>query len=111
MPYTFIPPGSVLGAELDVLAGLVEHGLAVHAGHAAGQHRVGVARGGELGARGAGKFVVLNRPFAGSKSVLKPMLIPGTICCDDASAFEISRLPPNVMVCAFRCQVSVSSML
>ena len=29
--------------------------------------------------------MVLNRPFAGSKSVLKPIVIPGTICCDDDS--------------------------
>ena len=57
---------------------------------------IGVARAAVSWALEApGKLVKLNMKFAGSKSVLKPMLIPGTICCDEASAFEISRLPPT----------------
>jgi hypothetical protein len=43
--------------------------------------------------------------------VLKPRVIPGTICCEEDSAFEIRTLPPAVMVCRRRFQVSVSSRL
>ena len=55
--------------------------------------------------------MVLNKPTAGSKSVLNPSVIPGTIGWPDDEAFEIMKLPPVMIVCAPRFQVSVSSML
>ena len=54
---------------------------------------------------------MLNSPSAGSKSVLNPVVIPGTICWLEDVAFEISTLPPAVMVCALFCHVSTSSRL
>ena len=55
--------------------------------------------------------MVVNKPAAGSKSVLNPSVIPGTIVCPEDEAFEIMKLPPVKNVCAPRFQVSVSSML
>ncbi len=58
-----------------------------------------------------GKFAVVNMPAAGSKSVLKPSVIPRTMVWPEDEAFWMSMLPPVVIVCAPRFHVSVSSML
>ena len=54
---------------------------------------------------------MVNRPAAGSLSVLKSIEIPVTIGWPDEDAFETSRLPPAVTACVPRFQVIVSSML
>ena len=56
-------------------------------------------------------FVLLNMKFAGSLFVSKPMLIVGTTCWLEESAFEIRSEPPPVIVCLPFSHVSVSSML
>ncbi len=48
---------------------------------------------------------------AGSKSVLNPSVIPRTMVWPEDDAFEIITLPPAMIVCAPRFQVSVSSTL